>query len=102
MVPSQLEDDGWKAGKFLQDICHREDPTRAERRFSKSDPDHHSNAYEVDACTWSNIPDIDFSMQDDYPWAIGQFVWTGFDYLGELTPYDNDAWPNHSSCKINQ
>ncbi|MCI6492802.1 MAG: DUF4982 domain-containing protein [Bacteroidales bacterium] len=159
-VPSQLEDDGWKAGKFLQDICHREDPTRpvtcglnyvkaslangfidtydivginyhpwdyikvnekvghglvlgsetgstvssrgiykfpAERRFSISDPDHHSNAYEVDACTWSNIPDIDFSMQDDYPWAIGQFVWTGFDYLGEPTPYDNDAWPNHSS-----
>ena len=36
-------------------------------------------------------------MQDDYPWAIGQFVWTGFDYLGEPTPYDNDAWPNHSS-----
>ena len=28
---------------------------------------------------------------------IGQFVWTGFDYLGEPSPYDTDAWPNHSS-----
>ena len=28
---------------------------------------------------------------------MGQFVWTGFDYLGEPTPYDTDAWPNHSS-----
>lgn len=30
-------------------------------------------------------------------WTIGQFVWTGFDYLGEPSPYDTNAWPNHSS-----
>lgn len=29
--------------------------------------------------------------------AARAFVWTGFDYLGEPTPYNNDAWPNHSS-----
>ena len=34
---------------------------------------------------------------DDYPWTIGQFVWTGFDYLGEPSPWDTDAWPSHSS-----
>ncbi|MDR1682556.1 MAG: hypothetical protein LBS25_04095 [Candidatus Symbiothrix sp.] len=28
---------------------------------------------------------------------MGQFAWTGFDYLGEPLPYDTDAWPNHSS-----
>jgi beta-galactosidase len=28
---------------------------------------------------------------------MGQFVWTGFDYLGEPSPYDTDAWPSHSS-----
>lgn len=28
---------------------------------------------------------------------LGQFVWTGFDYLGEPSPYDTDAWPSHSS-----
>jgi beta-galactosidase len=35
-------------------------------------------------------------MQDDKPWVIGEFVWTGFDYLGEPTPYDN-YWPSRSS-----
>jgi beta-galactosidase len=34
--------------------------------------------------------------QDDYDWVIGEFVWTGFDYLGEPTPY-NEAWPSRSS-----
>jgi beta-galactosidase len=37
------------------------------------------------------------AANDDFDWLIGQFVWTGFDYLGEPTPYDTDAWPNHSS-----
>lgn len=31
------------------------------------------------------------------PGLWGQFVWTGFDYLGEPSPYDTDSWPNHSS-----
>lgn len=60
-------------------------------------PDHHSSAYDVEYCWWSNLPDLDFAANDDFPWMIGQFVWTGFDYLGEPTPYDTDAWPNHSS-----
>lgn len=60
-------------------------------------PDHHSSSYDVECCWWSNLPDDDFAANDDYEWLIGQFVWTGFDYLGEPTPYDTDAWPNHSS-----
>lgn len=60
-------------------------------------PDHQSSSYDLDYCSWSNIPDVDFALADDYPWTIGQFVWTGFDYLGEPSPYDTDAWPNHSS-----
>ncbi|MBQ8653055.1 MAG: DUF4982 domain-containing protein [Alistipes sp.] len=60
-------------------------------------PDHHSSAYDVECCSWSNLPDLDFAVNDDFPWLIGQFVWTGFDYLGEPSPYDTDAWPNHSS-----
>ena len=35
-------------------------------------------------------------MQDDKPWVVGEFVWTGFDYLGEPTPYF-DKWPARSS-----
>lgn len=58
--------------------------------------DHQSSSYDDETCFWSNTPDIDFFM-DEQPWVLGQFVWTGFDYLGEPSPYDTDAWPNHSS-----
>ena len=60
-------------------------------------PDHQSDSYDLEYCIWSNVPDDDFAADEDYPWMLGQFVWTGFDYLGEPTPYDTDAWPNHSS-----
>lgn len=69
----------------------------AERRADDVRSDHQSSSYDLDYCSWSNIPDIDFALADDYPWTLGQFVWTGFDYLGEPSPYDTDAWPNHSS-----
>lgn len=59
--------------------------------------DHQSSSYDTEYCYWSNVPDKDFAADDDLPYVIGQFVWTGFDYLGEPTPYDTDAWPNHSS-----
>lgn len=58
--------------------------------------DHQSSGYDNESCAWSNTPDIDFLM-DQQPWVLGQFVWTGFDYLGEPSPYDTDAWPSHSS-----
>lgn len=58
--------------------------------------DHQSSSYDNETCDWSNTPDIDFLM-DEKPWVLGQFVWTGFDYLGEPSPYDTDAWPSHSS-----
>lgn len=60
-------------------------------------PDNQSSSYDVEAAFWSNIPDDDFAVDDDLPYNIGQFVWTGFDYLGEPYPYDTDAWPSHSS-----
>ena len=59
-------------------------------------PDNQSSSYDNETCDWSNTPDIDFYM-DEKPWVMGQFVWTGFDYLGEPSPYDTDAWPSHSS-----
>jgi len=54
------------------------------------------SSYDVEWCAWSNLPDDDWRCQDDYPWVIGEFVWTGFDYLGEPTPYD-EYWPSRSS-----
>ena len=158
-VPTQCSPVGYKVAKFLQDICHREDPTRpvtcgmdqvtcvlangfaamidipglnyrANRyqeaydklpqnlilgsetastvssrgvyKFPVKDKksaqydDHQCSSYDVEACSWSNIPDEDFALADDHHWTIGQFVWTGFDYLGEPTPYYTD-WPSHSS-----
>ncbi len=68
-----------------------------QRKANAVHDNHQSSSYDTEFCYWSNIPDIDFAMDDDYPWMIGQFVWTGFDYLGEPSPYDTDAWPNHSS-----
>lgn len=159
-VPTQCSPEGYKVAGFLQNICHREDPTRpctcgmdqvscvlengfaalvdipglnyrtfryleayrdlphgvvlgsetastvssrgvykfpAEKKFGAMYPDHHCSSYDHEACWWSNVPDIDFALADDYEWTMGQFVWTGFDYLGEPSPYDTDAWPNHSS-----
>lgn len=66
-------------------------------RLTAMHPDNQSSSYDVETCTWSNVPDIDFARDDDNDWVLGQFVWTGFDYLGEPSPYDTDAWPSHSS-----
>ena len=54
------------------------------------------SSYDVEYCSWSNLPDDDWVWQDDKPWVIGEFVWTGYDYLGEPTPYD-EYWPSRSS-----
>ncbi len=59
--------------------------------------DNQSSGYDIEYCAWSGLPDQDFQLQDDYHWTIGQFIWTGVDYLGEPSPYDTDAWPSHSS-----
>ena len=159
-VPTQCAAEGYKVAAFLQDICHREDPTRlvtagmdqadcvvangfaqlldivgfnyrthkyqqaydilpqklllgsetastvssrgvykfpAELKSGVKYADNQCSSYDLEVCWWSNVPDVDFALQDDLPWTIGQFVWTGFDYLGEPTPYDVDAWPSHSS-----
>lgn len=66
-------------------------------RYVKFHPENQSSSYDNESCLWSNTPDIDFAMDEDKPWLLGQFVWTGFDYLGEPAPYDTNAWPSHSS-----
>ena len=159
-VPDQWPGDkGAKIALWLQQICHREDPTRpvtmgmdqpgtvinnnvaavfdvpgfnyrphwyqenyrklpqrlilgsetastvssrgvykfpVERRSMAKYPDHQSSSYDVEHCDWSNLPEDDFVQHEDLPYCMGEFVWTGFDYLGEPTPYYTD-WPSHSS-----
>jgi len=158
-VPDQWGSEGVKRAKWLQNIFHREDPTRPvtvgmdqveavmKNRFGavmdvpglnyrvhlyekayetfpqgfilgsetastvssrgvykfpvqqasmKQYEDFQSSSYGLEHCSWSNLPDEDFVLQDNKPWVIGEFVWTGFDYLGEPTPYD-EVWPSRSS-----
>lgn len=158
-VPNQWNEGDCKIAKYLQDICHREDPTRpvtqgmdapdavvnnnfaavmdvagfnyrpfrykvnyqklpqqiilgsetastvssrgvykfpVERKAMAVYDDHQSSSYDVEHCGWSNLPEDDFIQHEDLPYCIGEFVWTGFDYLGEPTPYYTN-WPSHSS-----
>ncbi|CAM3929273.1 beta-galactosidase [Pedobacter westerhofensis] len=59
-------------------------------------PDRQSSSYDFEFCEWSQVPDDEFAKQDSLEFVTGEFVWTGFDYLGEPTPYD-EVWPSHSS-----
>ena len=59
------------------------------RADGKAYSDGQCSSYDLEACWWSNIPEDDWVLQDDNDWVIGEFVWTGFDYLGEPTPYDD-------------
>lgn len=158
-VEEQSHKEGAKVARFLQDICHREDPTRpvtngmdrpdhvydnnmaaimdvagfnyrpfryhdayeklpqqivlgsetastlssrgvykfpVERKAMAMYDDHQASSYDVEHCSWSNLPEDDFIQHEDLPYAIGEFIWTGFDYLGEPTPYYSN-WPSHSS-----
>ena len=158
-VEEQSNKQGAKVARFLQDICHREDPTRpvtngmdrpdnvfsngmaaimevagfnyrpfkyqeayeklpqqiilgsetastlssrgvykfpVERKAMAMYDDHQASSYDVEHCGWSNLPEDDFIQHEDLHYTIGEFIWTGFDYLGEPTPYYSN-WPSHSS-----
>ena len=69
-------------------------PTYDPKAIKKADGQ--CSSYDIEYCSWSNLPDDDWVWQDDKDWVIGEFVWTGFDYLGEPTPYD-EYWPSRSS-----
>ncbi len=49
------------------------------------------SSYDLHAPWWAEIADDDFMWQQDEAYIAGEFVWTGFDYLGEPTPYDNET-----------
>jgi len=50
---------------------------------------HQVSAYELYSPSWASSPDKVFEQHDRYPYVAGEFVWTGFDYIGEPTPYEN-------------
>ncbi len=67
-------------------------------------PSHQISSYDTVAPFWAYCPDVEFTYQDKLPNVLGEFVWTGFDYIGEPTPYwdgnsgdTKDDWPARSS-----
>ena len=70
-------------------------------KYEKS-PTHQLTSYDVIAPPWAYIPDAEWAALEQNPRVLGEFVWTGFDYLGEPTPYfrhrtETDDWPARSS-----
>jgi beta-galactosidase len=61
------------------------------------------SSYDIIAPMWAYCPDVEFTYQDRLPNVFGEFVWTGFDYLGEPTPFfgwegsNEHDWPSRSS-----
>jgi beta-galactosidase len=49
------------------------------------------DSYDLNAASWSDIPDSEFKLMEDDRFVAGEFVWTGFDYLGEPTPFAQQA-----------
>lgn len=61
------------------------------RRGKDSEANFQVSSYDVDAPPWACTPDEEFAALDHNPAFMGEFVWTGFDYLGEPTPYNSDV-----------
>jgi beta-galactosidase len=49
------------------------------------------DSYDMNAAPWSDIPDVEFQLMEDDDFVAGEFVWSGFDYLGEPTPFWRQA-----------
>lgn len=67
------------------------DPDLPENKIDYGN-DGYLNAYMLNAAPWSDIPEIEFEYMRIDTFVAGEFVWTGFDYLGEPTPYTHDRW----------
>jgi beta-galactosidase len=59
--------------------------------LSHDHADFQVSSYDLSAPNWASPPDYELKAEAKYPFVFGQFLWTGFDYLGEPTPYNNDS-----------
>ncbi len=56
-----------------------------------SNEQHQVSSYDLTAADWSDIADAEFKLMTNDSFVAGEFVWTGFDYLGEPTPFTQQA-----------
>jgi beta-galactosidase len=68
----------------------------AEEKVHFTREPYHSNSFDNEFPRWATSPDREFAAQDSFSYMAGEYVWTGFDYLGEPTPF-NVEWPSRSS-----
>jgi beta-galactosidase len=64
---------------------------------SQDNTTHQMSSYDLYYPRWATSPDHEFYGQDHSPAVAGEFVWTGFDYIGEPTPWDGASNPSRSS-----
>ena len=64
---------------------------------SQDDTVHQMSSYDLYYPGWATSPDHEFFGQDHSPAVAGEFVWTGFDYIGEPTPWGSGNDPSRSS-----
>lgn len=64
-------------------------PVTADKEQGRAD--FQVSSYDLSYPYWASTPDMEYKGQDENPSVFGEFVWTGFDYLGEPTPYNSDA-----------
>jgi len=64
--------------------------SRGEYFFGNDYQNWQVTSYDVAAPGWGSTPDVQFRTNAKYPNLLGEFVWTGFDYLGEPTPFGSD------------
>jgi beta-galactosidase len=102
-----IEVRGWSyhVGKDMDDYhaAHPKQPnvgseqgsTVSTRGMYRNDPKQgYVSAYDDNTTSWSSTAKGWWSFFDARPWLSGGFIWTGFDYRGEPTPY---SWPCTSS-----
>ncbi|HWZ16245.1 MAG TPA: beta-galactosidase GalB [Mucilaginibacter sp.] len=69
-------------------------PTRWDKPFTEGNPDNSVSAYDNVRPAWGSTHEATWKVMKKYDFLSGMFVWTGFDYMGEPTPY---SWPSRSS-----
>jgi beta-galactosidase len=65
-------------------------PVSDDKLDPASRADFQVSSYDLYAAPWATPPDWEWRAADAVPGYAGEFVWTGFDYLGEPTPYNAD------------
>lgn len=79
-------------GKYIFPVTANKSAIIGGKPLEGGDPEtNHVSSYDLYAPTWAASVDKVFQMQDMHPYVAGEFVWTGWDYIGEPTPYANES-----------